>query len=1071
VLLAAAPAADAARAPKPPLCPPGRYLVAGEALIPGATPPLEVVEIAEDGTLAIASGCPAVAGKRKPTRKGTKLTARWAKDACPGLAGKPRLSARIEPTCVAMAGKLKAKGLKRTFTAALSRCGDEVDDPGEACPLLEGPADDPALDHVRDVFVPEGVPEAEIGEHGELGPVARTQLELGFEPDATVGEVNAAIEGAGASILAMLDDALWIVVRIPDPGSVEALEALAAAIDGAPGIAAVALAGFPEADLLPSNYLPPISGALANVDHHLAVRGAAAWNARSLLMPESPPLVVVSDHFGAGAPLAPDFDLFASAADFGAGRPNAQGHGYHVLGIIGGAFGGDGSNAGLVTGAVPGTVFVRAADWIDAAGNRMSTPQCEDLLLQRVRALQPPPVVANTSWTGLACRTLFGPAQCSLALAQSAAVRWIQKVRGNIGIVAPSGLEEQFLHVTAAANVRSGLPADVDSRLGSQFVAAALLPGLTAGPFGAFAVPNLGNVIAVENLRNGPSPFAPLCLSARSKRPGNLAAIGTSVWSMTAPSGTAASLDGTSMAAPQVAGFAAWLWTLRPTLTLLQLKAILLQTAQPSLAPNAAAGCDPATASAPVLDAYAAVLGADVPGNAPVRRAILDQDESGSFDEGDVEAFLDAFAESFGSLDWSRHDLNGDGYTGDDGSDPAATARIDLDMDDPPALEIVEQTLAGGTPVSFDETAARDTDVLCYYAYSPLYAGDPDERDLLLEHACCSEMEWVLTKLGIPPGNGSDGRAVAISDAGVVVAQGDLLAASRWTPQAGDPTVGAFSALPPLPGDVAVYVQDINAQGDVAGSSVRPGSSTAVVWEDGVPRAIGPAGAPSAASLNDAGIAAGGIVEFLGGGTFVNHGWVQDGDTVTFLAGDGSPTAINNAGSLAGSARTSTLVAYRPAFWPSATGLPAVLSGLGANSYAHDLNDAGLIVGSDHSPSPHPFRSPGGAGFARLPTIPGGFYAEEGDAYGVNEKGQIVGSLWLATSDEVLGERAVLWENGVPIDLNTLLSPSDTATFVLAEALDVNERGQIVGWGVDLPFEPFTYHSRAFLLTQRCLTD
>jgi len=56
VLLVVAPTADATRAPKPPLCPPGRYLVAGEALIPGATPPLEVVEIAEDGSVSVASG-------------------------------------------------------------------------------------------------------------------------------------------------------------------------------------------------------------------------------------------------------------------------------------------------------------------------------------------------------------------------------------------------------------------------------------------------------------------------------------------------------------------------------------------------------------------------------------------------------------------------------------------------------------------------------------------------------------------------------------------------------------------------------------------------------------------------------------------------------------------------------------------------------------------------------------------------------------------------------------------------------------------------------------------------------
>jgi hypothetical protein len=62
LLLAAAPAADAARAPKPPLCPPGRYVVAGEALIPGATPPLEVVEIAEAPADALKPAVRAIGG-------------------------------------------------------------------------------------------------------------------------------------------------------------------------------------------------------------------------------------------------------------------------------------------------------------------------------------------------------------------------------------------------------------------------------------------------------------------------------------------------------------------------------------------------------------------------------------------------------------------------------------------------------------------------------------------------------------------------------------------------------------------------------------------------------------------------------------------------------------------------------------------------------------------------------------------------------------------------------------------------------------------------------------------------
>jgi hypothetical protein len=41
-----------------------------------------------------------------------------------------------------------------------------------------------------------------------------------------------------------------------------------------------------------------------------------------------------------------------------------------------------------------------------------------------------------------------------------------------------------------------------------------------------------------------------------------------------------------------------------------------------------------------------------------------------------------------------------------------------------------------GTTVSFNEAVVRDTDILCYYAYSALYNGDNTERQNLLEGIC-----------------------------------------------------------------------------------------------------------------------------------------------------------------------------------------------------------------------------------------------------------------------------------------------------------------------------------------------
>ena len=79
---------------------------------------------------------------------------------------------------------------------------------------------------------------------------------------------------------------------------------------------------------------------------------------------------------------------------------------------------------------------------------------------------------------------------------------------------------------------------------------------------------------------------------------------------------------------------------------------------------------------------------------------------------------------------------------------------------------------------------------------------------------------------------------------------------------------------------------------------------------------------------------------------------------------------------------------------------------------------------------------------------------EESRAFGVNERGQVVG--W---ADDAEGlPHAILWQNGKLTDLNKLISPS--SGWYLQEAAGINNRGQIVGnggWAGD------EYH--AFLLT------
>ncbi len=553
---------------------------------------------------------------------------------------------------------------------------------------------------------------------------------------------------------------------------------------------------------------------------------------------------------------------------------------------------------------------------------------------------------------------------------------------------------------------------------------------------------------------------------------------------MTAASGAAGILNGTSMASPQLAGFAAYLWALRPTLSPLQLKTILQQTPQPSAPASGAAGCDPASVSAPVLDAYAAVLGADVPGNAPARSAILDvaddsggEGANGAFDERDVERFLDAFAESFGSQDWSRYDLNGDGTTGDDDTDPAATACIDLDMDEPPAFEMVDQTLPGDVLVAYDESAATDRDVLCYYAYSPLYVGDPDERDQLLERACCPEVEYELTEL-ILPGDG-EAWAWAINDHGVVagasIAPGPTYDVQSfvWTPRPGSSTEGGYTVLQ---GESSGSRLDINNAGQVVGRS-PPDLDYPVVWEGGVPLPVAGVDLGEARAINDAGdvvgIGAGGNAWHASAGTVTPIALPWPRPPVTLPVGQGVHE-ISNTGAIVGVRDFPPSVYGRPAFWSSAGAAPMNLGTVvsnGGTGEAFDVSDAGWVVGESRGPfnatyifgRPLPFVwGRDGSGMEQLPALPG--LGPHGSARGVNEKGEIVGKL---SQDGVAPyERAVLWQDDMTIDLNTLLPPG--TQFVMSGAFDINERGQIVGEGHRLPYDPDYTGHRGFVLTPRC---
>jgi probable HAF family extracellular repeat protein len=205
-------------------------------------------------------------------------------------------------------------------------------------------------------------------------------------------------------------------------------------------------------------------------------------------------------------------------------------------------------------------------------------------------------------------------------------------------------------------------------------------------------------------------------------------------------------------------------------------------------------------------------------------------------------------------------------------------------------------------------------------------------------------------------------------------------------------------------------------------------------------------------AINNAGVAVGYA------GNTDTHAIVWNGATPTDLSAingnAGVATAINNHGQVVGSSYPSGVSGLAQAtVWNGTT--PTFLGTLGGTtSIAYGVNNSGVIVGQS---SINP-QGTGGAfiwqngTMSALGTVSGTLGSI---AYAINNAELVVGS-----SNRLVGERvATLWNGSLSIDLNTLLDSSGTG-WELADALDINDLGQIVGWG----FNPLD-QQEAFLLT------
>jgi probable HAF family extracellular repeat protein len=175
-------------------------------------------------------------------------------------------------------------------------------------------------------------------------------------------------------------------------------------------------------------------------------------------------------------------------------------------------------------------------------------------------------------------------------------------------------------------------------------------------------------------------------------------------------------------------------------------------------------------------------------------------------------------------------------------------------------------------------------------------------------------------------------------------------------------------------------------------------------------------------------------------------------DLGTFGGEDGVVAAINESGRLVGYFGTEPHADYADhrGFVLDEGGLTDVGSLGGRMTTPTDINDANQVVGYAQvgSGENHAFLYRAG-NLTDLGTLPGG---TQSYAYSINNLGQAVGA-----SDSPAGsQRAVLFDRGRLRDLNGVIASS---RWLLTEARDINDSGQIVGTGI------FRGEVRAFLLT------
>lgn len=631
--------------------------------------------------------------------------------------------------------------------------------------LLEG---DPGTPAIAAFFkLP---PHAAPPEHIVDG-VILSRLAVWFDPEATVGEVNDALATVAGRIVSMTVDVAFATVAVPPQANVVELQALADTLALQPSVIFAFVGRTPEPKELPPGTDAEDTLSLFDLQFLLPTRFPAAWNARAKAESScsgSPLNVLVADNFDASkeptdfSTQLPGFTLFdpdnASSMD-GA-------HGYQVAGALTALF-----DSPVPTGANP------LQNCLNVIGINIAGLSWEDAV-QRITDQLPASgrFVLNMSLgfrDEVDCILAPGEFLCPDSDYQSQIDSPIARAElALLWKMLTDPRQADFLAVVAASNEANKSATIVYPGLGESAYSSMLTVAATADPLFGFVqdaalwdpfpaplsslvassadMADMQDLIALYGMQstvannvlvvgattdgsNFEADIADLEEADFSDRNPDVMAIGVNV----VVAGESI-VSGTSLSSPQVAGLASYLMSFNLSITAAQARQAIVANAR-----------DGATATN-VIDAYATVLSLDAVAlptavNAPIRNAILDVNNDGIFTLSDIGQFLDHFRDPVTQVpvsptdkDWSRFDLNGDGFTGGSTTTSFDLDRVGSTQYGESAFGVAEQQIQGVT-ANFDELTATDLDILCYYSYSDLIFGpaaDQEARDELLAPFC-----------------------------------------------------------------------------------------------------------------------------------------------------------------------------------------------------------------------------------------------------------------------------------------------------------------------------------------------